>query len=168
MSMTPSATWLISASGHADVRAQRELRRRAAHPDQPVAQQRRPQAELGAHHHHGAQSRRHRDLLACALPDLQQERRVAIELLAGRRQCRAGLVAHEQLAPEQLLERLHAHAHRGLRDVQPLRGAHEVAAGDDLEEGAGECDIHEENCSEGRLTFDLHKSSARPSIAPRS
>ena len=69
---------------------------------------------------------RHRDLLARALPDLHQRRRVAQELLAGRRQRRARLVAHEELAPEQVLERAHARAHGRLRDVQALGSARKL------------------------------------------
>jgi hypothetical protein len=37
---------------------------------------------------------------------------------------------------------VHAHADRRLRDVQSLGGAHEVAAGHDLEESAREHDVH--------------------------
>jgi hypothetical protein len=77
-----------------------------------------------------------------ALPYLDEQGRVAQELLAGRGQGRPGLVAHEKLAPELGLQRLHAHAHRGLGDVQALRGAHEVSAVHDLEEGAREGDVH--------------------------
>ncbi len=124
------------------MRAHRELRRGAAHPHQPVEEQRVPQGELARHRDHGAQPGGHRHLLARALPELDERGRVAQELLAGRREGGTRLVAHEELAAEQLLQGLHAHAHRRLRDVQAFRRAHEVAGGDDLHEGAGEDDVH--------------------------
>ena len=142
MSRMPFAHLVHQPLGQAHMRAQRKLRCRAAHPEQPVEHERAPQAELRAHRDHRAQARRHRHLVLGALPDLDEKRRVAQELLAGGRERGAGLVAHEKLAAELRLEGLHAHADRGLRDVQALGGAHEVSAVDDLEEGARERDVH--------------------------
>jgi len=126
----------------ADLGAQGQLRCLAAHPQQPVEQQRVPQALLAADRQHRALAARHRDLMARTLPHLHHHRRVAHELLAGGGQRGAGLVAHEQARADRLFQRAHARADGRLRDVQPLGGAHEAAAGDDVEKGACKGDVH--------------------------
>ena len=61
---------------------------------------------------------------------------------ASRRQSRTRAIAHEQAPANLFLQRPYAGADRGLRQVQPIRRRHEAAGGDDLEEGAGQPDIH--------------------------
>jgi len=63
-------------------------------------------------------------------------------MLAGGGQLRSGLVAHEQLAIELVLEHAHPGAHRGLRHVEVRCRAHEAARLDDFEEGPGSDDVH--------------------------
>src|SRR5688572_7022206 len=112
------------------------------HPDQPVQEQWIPQAELSAHGHERPPTWRYRDLMSRALPHLQQGLRVTKELLAGRRQRCARLVANEELAAEQRLERSHARTHCRLREMQALRCAQEVAGRNDFQEGSRQIEIH--------------------------
>jgi hypothetical protein len=56
-----------------------------------------------------------------------ESRGVTLELAPGCRQCRAGLVAHEQRAAKQLFEALDPRADGGLADVKPLGGRNEIA-----------------------------------------
>jgi hypothetical protein len=67
---------------------------------------------------------------------------VFLELPARRGELGAGLVPHEQAAPQLLFQRADPRAHGRLRHVQPLGGADEVAGGDDGEKGARELGFH--------------------------
>jgi len=122
--------------------AQRDIRRRPTHPQQPVHQQRAPQAELASNRQHGPQTGRHRHLMASTLPELHQPRRVAQELLAGRSQHRPGLVPNEERSPQLLLQGPNARADGCLAHMEALGGTNEVPGGDDGEEGAGQFDVH--------------------------
>jgi hypothetical protein len=111
-----------------------------------MEQQRVPQAQLDADRQHRPPAGRHRDLVAGTLPELDEGRRVAEELLAGRRQGRPGPAADEERPPELLFEQTHARADGGLAEVQPLGGADEASGRDDGEEGPGQLDVHRTPC----------------------
>lgn len=126
-----------------DLGAYREMRRELAHAQQPVQQQRIPQAHLATDVHDRMPAGRHGHVLPCPLPQLNEACRVARKLFSCRRQRGAGLVADEQLAAEQTLERAQPRADGGLRDVQLLRGPLQAARRGNFEKGASEVDVHQ-------------------------
>ncbi len=97
---------------------------------------------LAAHGHDVGAPDRHRHLVAGAVPDLDQRRRIAQELVAGGRQLRARLVPDEQLPVELIFQHPHSGADRGLGDVEVGRGADEAARLHDFEEGSCGGDVH--------------------------
>ena len=82
--------WGIDAAG-----MQRDIAVVLAHPQDPVQQMRAPKAHFAADRNHGAMAGRDGNLMAGTLPELDEGRRVAQELFAGRGERRAALVAHE-------------------------------------------------------------------------
>ena len=78
-----------------DFRAQGDLGAVAAHAYEPVTEQRLPQAQFAADADGIVAPRRQGHLVARPLPHLHHGGRMAHEALAGRRQTRARLVAHE-------------------------------------------------------------------------
>jgi hypothetical protein len=116
---------------------------RAAHPEQPVEQQRLPERDLAADGKNGAPPWWNRNLVARTLPDLHQGRCIAYELLACRSERRAGLVAHEELPRQEFLQRPDPGADRSLCHMQSLGCPKEAACGDYLEEGSSERDVQD-------------------------
>src|SRR5680860_542964 len=80
--------------------------------------------------------------MACAFPQLDEGRCVSEELLAGRCERRAALVADEQRPAQPLFERTHAGADGCLADVKLLSRAHEALRPDDGEKRSCELDVH--------------------------
>ena len=107
------------------------------HPDEPVSQQRMPEAEFAADTHDVLPPRRKSHLIARMLPHLNQGHGVMDEAFPGRRQTRTRLVADEQPAAKLVLQRLDPGAHRRLGQVQTLRGGAEAATRQYFEKRAG-------------------------------
>src|SRR5680860_1583799 len=80
--------------------------------------------------------------MACAFPQLDEGRCVSEELLAGRCERRAALVADEQRPAQPLFERTHAGADGCLADVKLLSRAHEALRPDDGEKRSCEFYVH--------------------------
>jgi hypothetical protein len=80
--------------------------------------------------------------VAGAFPYLHQCLRVTQEALACGGECGPRLVADEELAAQQVLERANASADRRLSHVQALGGPQEIAGGHDLQEGLRQVQVH--------------------------
>jgi PAS domain S-box-containing protein len=124
-----------------DLDAERHIRSGPAHPVQPFQEQRMPQAEFAPDRQNGSPTQRHRDLMTRPLPQLHKHRRVAQELLAGRRERRAILVTDKKRPAELLFQRPDARADRRLTQVELFGRAHKAACPDNLQKGSREFDI---------------------------
>ena len=159
---------LHQSIGRIDVSADRDLRTLASHPQQPVSHQWIPLAELRADCDHGLPARRDRDRPPRTVPDLNERGRETEELLAGRRQPCAGLVADEHLAVELLLENSDPRADRGLGHVEIGGRADETAGLHDLEEGSSHVDVHVSPRSWSRdaayIRYSIQKIDCYPAI----
>ena len=131
------------ARGTVDLGPQGDLGAVAAHAYQPVAEQRLPQAQFAADADGIVAPRRQGHLVARPFPHLHHGGRVAHEALAGRRQACARLVAHEQLAPQLLLQGADAGADGRLRHVHAFGRHDEAAAGSHFQKGTRLIDIHQ-------------------------
>ena len=100
--------------GVIDLGAQRDVGGVLLHPGEPVAQDRVPEARLGAGNRHRAPAGWQSDLALRAFPDLDEVRRGLPKALACRGQPRARLVADEKLLAEARFERSNPRADRGL------------------------------------------------------
>jgi hypothetical protein len=127
---------------HVDLRTDRDVRAIALHPHEPVQEQRIPQAVLAPDRHEVLPADGHADVVPCTLPDLDQCRCVAKELVARRGQLRAGLVADEQLPVELILQHANPGTHGGLGDVEVRGSPDEAPCLHNLEEGPGGDDVH--------------------------
>jgi hypothetical protein len=87
-------------------------------------------------------TRRYRDLMTRALPQLHECRGVTEELLTRRRQGSSTLVPNEQRPSELLLEGADAGAHGRLSDVQPLGSSDEAPGRNDLKKGPSYLGVH--------------------------
>src|SRR5690606_5808827 len=112
------------------------------HPDEPVDEQRVPQAELAPDGNNAGAAHRKRKLLARPLPNLHERLGEALELAPRRRQRRAVAVAREKLAAEFLLQRTDAGADGRLGNVKPVRCLEEASCVDDLQKRTGAIYVH--------------------------
>ena len=83
-----------------------------------------------------------RYLLPRALPQLDESRGEAKELLASRGERRASFIPNEKRSSELLLKEAHACADRRLSDMQTVGSFDEASGGDNLYEGSGQLDVH--------------------------
>jgi hypothetical protein len=118
------------------------VRMRAPHHLHPLEQKRLPQADLASNRQNCAVSFRYRDLLFCALPQLDECRSVTKELFTRRSEARASLIANEKRSSELLLKEAHACAYRCLCDMQAVGGFDEAPGGYDLYESSSKLDVH--------------------------
>ena len=84
----------------------------------------------------------HRHLLSRALPQLNEGRGEAKELLAGWGERRATFIPNEKRSSKLLLKQAHARADCRLSDMQSIGRFDEASGRDDLYEGPGKLDVH--------------------------
>src|SRR4029077_7746035 len=97
--------------------AKRYVRMGAPHHPDPLDQKRLPQADLASDCQNGAMPFGYRHLLFCALPQLNESRCEAKELLARWGEARAGFIPHEKRSPELLFKEAYPCANRRLCDM---------------------------------------------------